>query len=112
VRQTEKSSESSGDILPLWISVRGSVLLLNEASHLHFGTQTGYFKGDFFLFFLFPQGTCQGIILKQATIFCLQIIYKYLLQVILQLPISQRGHKHISWSNSPLCVKTHLLLQS
>ena len=61
VQQTEKSSESSRDILPSWIYVGGSVLLLNEASHLHSGTQRGYFKGDFSLFFSFPQDTCQGI---------------------------------------------------
>ena len=108
VQQTEKASESSWDILPSRISVSCSVLLLNAASDLHFDTQTGYFIVGFSIFSSLSQGTWQGITLKQATVFRLHIIYKYLLQVILHLPIPLRWHKHISWPNSPLYVKTHL----
>jgi hypothetical protein len=108
VQQTEKASESSWYILPSRISVSGSVLLLDEFSDLHFGTQTGYFKGDFSIFSSLLQDTWQGITLKQATVFCLNIIYKYLLQVILYLPIPLRWHKRIRWSDSPLYVTTHL----
>jgi hypothetical protein len=57
VQQTETASEGSCGILPSRISVSGSVLLLNEASDLNFGTQTGYFKGDFSLFSSVPPGT-------------------------------------------------------
>ena len=100
-----KQKKGSWDILPSRISVSGSVLLFNEASDLHFGSQTGYFKGDFSpLIFLVSSRHVTGYYFKNGHDF-LHIIYRYRLQVILQLPIPLIWHKRLSWLNSPLCAK-------
>jgi hypothetical protein len=79
--------------------------VLNGASDLHFGAQTGYFKGDFVLVFLISSRHARGYYFKTGQdIFFLQTIYKYHLKEILQTPIPLIGHKPLEWLNSPLCV--------